>query len=404
MISEIITLFILFLVHVHGTDGKTMKMNLSYESVSPSQETPRLMTDHTQEGLAVFRDAMDRLVKVHIAENWQARRVSVTQESNPEWLSYLLSSSLAHKIFSARGNRGPWTTPPPQSPQPGYLPSFGQQFPTAFSTLLDAMRGTSSDDDINAGVREVGRERLLRPVRRRREDDGVMYLAVSGGGASACPSYADTVAASLTQMAFASMAITVFNAVANIVNNINNNNHNNNVNSNSNVVSNNANVASNSNNGNQVTVVLPPPIPGRRRRDVHVAKRVEETLRKVLMARHRLQTSYVTREGPDERQLQGPAGVLHAEGVNVDGNKLNSLHQDWKSRSKVTPWDSNGCVSRKAYARAALATLHVLQDYIVSPDKNKRSKGTATSENTRLGESNKLTTLDQKRTTEPQAN
>ncbi|KAK3892253.1 hypothetical protein Pcinc_003874 [Petrolisthes cinctipes] len=44
-----------------------------------------------------------------------------------------------------------------------------------------------------------------------------MYLPVGaatagGGGLSTCPSYADSVATSLTQMAFASMAITVFNA------------------------------------------------------------------------------------------------------------------------------------------------------------------------------------------------
>ncbi|XP_066945872.1 probable serine/threonine-protein kinase tsuA [Macrobrachium rosenbergii] len=122
-----------------------------------------------------------------------------------------------------------------------------------------------------------------------------MYLPVRGGGgasSSSCPSYADTVASSLTQMAFASMVVTVFNAVANIANNINNNNRNDNINSNSNIDSNNANVASNNNNANQVNIIIPPPIPPgrslefkRKRQQILRLKKISEKLLELQKAR-----------------------------------------------------------------------------------------------------------------------
>ncbi|XP_068215937.1 uncharacterized protein DDB_G0287625-like [Palaemon carinicauda] len=125
--------------------------------------------------------------------------------------------------------------------------------------LLEGKNETGLSDTKNTS--KVVKSRSKSRIRRR--DKGVMYLPVRGGSpsSSSCPSYADTVASSLTQMAFASMVVTVFNAVANIANNINNNNRNDNINSNSNIDSNNANIASNNNNANQVDIIIPPPIP-----------------------------------------------------------------------------------------------------------------------------------------------
>lgn len=172
---------------------------------------------------------------------------------------------------------------------------------------------------------------MVRP-RIKREDRGVLYLPVrgAGGGAAACPSYVDTVSASLTQMAFASVAVTVFNTVFNIVNNINNNNNNNNANNNNNVASNNANAASNNNNGNQVDVVLPPPV-GRRRRHNHA----------------------------DVWTLKPPPAIKTTVDVShtMDSHPLIN-----RSIEGV-----DGCLPPKTYARAALATLLTLQDILHSP-------------------------------------
>ena len=46
------------------------------------------------------------------------------------------------------------------------------------------------------------------------------------GGSDPCPSTADSSAVSLSQMAFLSMAVSIFSTVANIANNLNNNNNN----------------------------------------------------------------------------------------------------------------------------------------------------------------------------------
>ena len=108
--------------------------------------------------------------------------------------------------------------------------------------------------------------------KRKRRDQGTMYLPLrpgggaAGGGSQSCPSYADSIASTLTQMAFASLLVTAFNAVANIANNINNNNNNLNGNINNNIASNNVNIASSSVNANQGNVIVPPPIPGKKRR------------------------------------------------------------------------------------------------------------------------------------------
>ena len=55
---------------------------------------------------------------------------------------------------------------------------------------------------------------------------GVMYVSLDNSGGESCPTTADSSAVSLSQMAFLSMAVSIFSTVANIANNINNNNNN----------------------------------------------------------------------------------------------------------------------------------------------------------------------------------
>ncbi|XP_042211185.1 homeobox protein 5-like [Homarus americanus] len=102
--------------------------------------------------------------------------------------------------------------------------------------------------------------------RRRRSQGGMMYLPVGGTTQVQCPTAADAAGVSITQMAFLTICLTVFNIIVNINNNINNNNNNNNINSDNNLSNNNAQLSLNVNNGAQVNVMLPPPIPGRRKR------------------------------------------------------------------------------------------------------------------------------------------
>ena len=237
--------------------------------------------------LSSVKEEVETLASLHVVDNWKIKRAE-----EPSWgMGSLTSASDILGQLSLL-------------PTLDRLTPLRQQLQQDFLWLLTPNLNLSS----NAG------NEVTRP-RKKREDRGVMYLPVRGGGTTtSCPSYADTVSASLTQMAFASMAVTVFNAVFNVVNNINNNNNNNNINSNNNVASNNANAASNNNNGNQVDVVLPPVIPGRRRR--HVA------------AKH-------------------TSDSHHLNHGTIEGVK--------------------GCVSRKTYARAALAILRNLQNILEVP-------------------------------------
>lgn len=93
-----------------------------------------------------------------------------------------------------------------------------------------------------------------------------MYLPIGGTTKVQCPTAADAAGVSIAQMAFLSICLTVFNVIVNINNNINNNNNNNNINSDNNLSNNNAELSLNVNNAGQVNVMLPPPIPGRKRR------------------------------------------------------------------------------------------------------------------------------------------
>ncbi|XP_063864990.1 myb-like protein I [Scylla paramamosain] len=253
--------------------------------------------------LAGLKEELQILASRHVADNWRIKR---TEEAT--WGHGSLSS--AYHVLSQLSFFPKLYTSTP----------LAQQLQQYFLRLLTVRVNRSST------ASEVVRPRI------KREDRGVMYLPVRGGGggaAAACPSYADTVSASLTQMAFASVAVTVFNTVFNIVNNINNNNNNNNVNSNNNVASNNANAASNNNNGNQVDVVLPPPV-GRRRR-------------------HEPASAWTLAPTTGENLVD----VSHTR---------DSLHF---IRGSIE--DMDGCLPRKTYARAALATLRALQDILHSP-------------------------------------
>ncbi|KAF0298880.1 hypothetical protein FJT64_003790 [Amphibalanus amphitrite] len=112
-----------------------------------------------------------------------------------------------------------------------------------------------------------GSSRGRRAAPRSDPGGAVMYLPVGGGGGGKrCPTAADAAASSISQMAFLSLILAIFNVVANISNNINNNNNNNNNNNDNNLSSSNTNLSSNNNNANQINVQLPPPVIGRKRR------------------------------------------------------------------------------------------------------------------------------------------
>lgn len=322
-------------------------MDLDYENVTPKwrvleQDLASRNKVKYKRVLDTFREKLREFVKQHIAENKIAKQNSEGRHVGPQWLSFLadLGSNAAQKLdanqtenLQESGQSGPGHEPPQSASE---SPAPRQESP-------DAPKATRSETSKEpGGGRTEGRQRRL-----ARDAPGVMYLPVQSGSSS-CPSYADTVASSLTQMAFASMVVTVFNAVANIANNINNNNRNDNINSNSNVDSNNANVASNNNNGNQVNVVLPPPIPGRKRqvdlkrkrRHILQLKRISGKLREMQGSRYALV----------DKQQKGPAG---GQGDGAGGE----------------------CMSRKAHARAALVTLSVVKSLLLPPGITSRGSG-----------------------------
>lgn len=130
------------------------------------------------------------------------------------------------------------------------------------------------DEGLVERVRREEREKLRRIKMRSKRDatkikgkQGVMYINLDGGGGGEqCPSTADSSAVSLSQMAFLSMAVSIFSTVANIANNLNNNNNNQNDNNLNFVNQQNNNLNMNQNIINQLNIDLPPPVPGRRKR------------------------------------------------------------------------------------------------------------------------------------------
>ncbi|XP_076056224.1 uncharacterized protein LOC143034161 [Oratosquilla oratoria] len=135
---------------------------------------------------------------------------------------------------------------------------------------------------VNSIEGKTSNKSILR--RRRRRDrhgnprkEGLMYLPIGGTTKVQCPTAADAAGISITQMAFLSMCLTVFNIIANVNNNINNNNNNNNLNSDNNVANNNAQLSLNVNNAAQINVMLPPPVPGKRKRRSMKTGRLKKT-------------------------------------------------------------------------------------------------------------------------------
>jgi len=128
------------------------------------------------------------------------------------------------------------------------------------------------DEGLVERVRKEEREKLRIKMRSKRDagvkgKQGVMYINLDGGGGGEqCPSTADSSAVSLSQMAFLSMAVSIFSTVANIANNLNNNNNNQNDNNLNFVNQQNNNLNMNQNIINQLNIDLPPPVPGRRKR------------------------------------------------------------------------------------------------------------------------------------------
>ena len=120
----------------------------------------------------------------------------------------------------------------------------------------------------------VAREQRLanvidRPKRNAKTvQKGHIYMNIGGGNQRqpSCPTLLDSSVASLSQMAFLAMTVSIFTAVASVVNNINNNNNNNN-NNNLNVIKQSqSSISQNQNVVNQIDIDLPPPVPGKRRK------------------------------------------------------------------------------------------------------------------------------------------
>ncbi|XP_071538845.1 uncharacterized protein [Panulirus ornatus] len=156
---------------------------------------------------------------------------------------------------------------------PASTPMIEEQYGTQAAVLrpTEHKRKSSGNDNLLSFlitmVRNVQNSTSSSHTRRlRRSQEGVMYLPVGGSTQVQCPTAADAAGVSISQMAFLSVCLTIFSIIVNINNNINNNNNNNNINSDSNLSNNNAQLSLNVNNAAQVNVMLPPPIPGRRRR------------------------------------------------------------------------------------------------------------------------------------------
>ncbi|XP_047474434.1 uncharacterized protein LOC125028871 [Penaeus chinensis] len=349
-LTSYLCLCLTFCLWIIGNEGQEVKMDLDYENVTPKwkdfkQDLASRNKVKYKQVLDAFRDKLREFVKQHITENEIVKKNGISKHVHPQWLSFL--ADLGNKEAQEIGTNQTETLL--ESGQFGpsrELRQSASMSPAPQQGSSDAPKAAQSDtkEELGGGRKEG---RLQRPAR---EAPGVMYLPVQSGSSS-CPSYADTVASSLTQMAFASMAVTVFNAVANIANNINSNNRNDNINSNSNVDSNNANVASNNNNGNQVNVVLPPPIPGRKRQVDLKRKR-----------RHILQLKRISGK---LREMQGSRYAL------VEKLQKGSA----TGQEKVA---GVKCMSRKAHAQAALATLSVVKSLLLSPGITSRGSGLET--------------------------
>ncbi|XP_042860794.1 uncharacterized protein LOC122246335 [Penaeus japonicus] len=370
-----LSLYLTLCLWISGVENQEVKMDLDYENVTPRWKVyEKNHNSHNKvkykEMFDAFRGKLRALVEQHVAENKSVKKNGIDKDAYPQWLSLLtdLGATVAQGVESQpSGNlKQDGLFEPRQvvrQPASGSLAS-----PQGSVGVLGASGGEGGEDPGRGQQQE-------RAQRAAREAPGVMYLPVQSGSSS-CPSYADTVASSLTQMAFASMVVTVFNAVANIANNINNNNRNDNINSNSNVDSNNANVASNSNNGNQVNVVLPPPIPGRKRQvDLKRKRRHILQLKRISGKLREMQGS---RFAPEVRGSSSHAPEMHGirPAPDMQGSRFAPEEKQMKGAS-TGQVESTGdkCMSRKAHAQAALATLSVVKSLLLPPGITSRGAG-----------------------------
>ncbi|XP_064097821.1 nuclear pore complex protein DDB_G0274915-like [Macrobrachium nipponense] len=345
-----------------------LKMDTDYENVKPdamrstsvSNSRSKASSKIYNETFEALAKVFDRFVKAHVTES------RANPKSYLSWFSELSDSQLENK----RDGSSP------------LIPARFSEYLTLFRDLVERKGGmegsnTRKTPRVQTNASQEGESSAKSRVRRR--DKGVMYLPVRGGGgsSSSCPSYADTVASSLTQMAFASMVVTVFNAVANIANNINNNNRNDNINSNSNIDSNNANVASNNNNANQVNIIIPPPIPPgrslefkRKRQQILRLKKISKKLLELQKARDQTKSrssrSVKEKNGiiikdivkPMPKTSSKSAGLSKPVARPKTTGTINVLNEAGPGPMKIN------CRSRKAYARAALNTLRAAQEIL----------------------------------------
>ncbi|XP_042211184.1 signal transducer and activator of transcription B-like [Homarus americanus] len=186
--------------------------------------------------------------------------------------------------------------------------------PSRHNTILSLLMGMVKED--------LNTFSPSRTERRRRSQGGMMYLPVGGTTQVQCPTAADAAGVSITQMAFLTICLTVFNIIVNINNNINNNNNNNNINSDNNLSNNNAQLSLNVNNAAQVNVMLPPPNPGRKRRSF-----VRNIWREARPSTTIISLNHILQQVKQERKLKQKESQKH------------SRRNTW--RQSIMPTDSN---------------------------------------------------------------
>ncbi|XP_042860811.1 uncharacterized protein LOC122246346 [Penaeus japonicus] len=235
-----------------------------------------------QQALAHTRKAHEQLVS-------SVESTGLKESILKHWLGFVTGSDMAHRVlYSLKDERESAETKKEKPKTKGEesqrkklvhesKPDYKQENPTDKASLTDSdarsrasrekLKGQDLLSLLMGTLMEISGSSNSSASRRfRRSDQGLMYLPIGGTTKVQCPTAADAAGVSIAQMAFLSICLTVFNVIVNINNNINNNNNNNNINSDNNLSNNNAELSLNVNNAGQVNVMLPPPIPGRKRR------------------------------------------------------------------------------------------------------------------------------------------
>ncbi|CAL4067599.1 unnamed protein product, partial [Meganyctiphanes norvegica] len=136
----------------------------------------------------------------------------------------------------------------------------------AVNRILDQLQNSKLRENYRS--KNYTKDMNIKRKPRSSDKSGLMYIPLGGTKKVQCPTAADAAGISITQMAFLSICLTVFNIIVNISNNINNNNNNNNINSNNNLANSNVQLSSNVNNAAQINIMLPPPTPGKKKRSI----------------------------------------------------------------------------------------------------------------------------------------